>query len=83
MGPGQFEIPCIMLLDGKGGICKAKSGVTGGAVGGNSVFHKLGIVIILMAVGALLMPYRVCHIPFMAGFAGNVQVLVHKRELRF
>ena len=82
MCPGKFEIACIMLFNGKEGCGKSGHQMAWSTIRDHTVFCKLPVMVILMAVNTFLMPDRVCHIPLMTGFARDIQVLVDKREFR-
>jgi len=82
MCPGKLEIACIMLFNGKVGSGKSGCEMAWSTIRRHTVFCKLSGMVILMAVNAFLMPYRVGHIPLMTGFARDIQVLVNKREFR-
>lgn len=83
MCPLQLEIPCIMLFNGKYSSRKPFGCMAAGTVGYNSLFCKLPVMIICVAVKATVMPHRVCDIVLVASFAGNTLVLVLQREFCF
>ena len=63
------ERALVMLIDSKREKPEAADIVALDAVGSNSVFYKLSIMVILMAIRTLVKFQRICEFSLMAGFA--------------